>query len=560
MKKNTISLSREQLEEAIQLFNSSMDDYLYLFDIQNDYYSISKHAMERFCLPDYHFKEATDAHNQFVYKEDLPLLFEEFSKIKSGEIVKHSLHYRWLDHEHNPVWINCRGEAILDEFNKPLYLIGCVNEIGKKQKADNISGLLREPSLEAYLSSKKEEDISGFLMQIGIDDYDEINGRFGLKYGEEVLKQFSHCIQASLQAKQQLYELGGGRFILMSLPYQTKEDALNLYKDLKKSVEQLLASNDYRIVFTISAGIVEVEGQSHDYDTLVKYSEFALNEAKKKGKNSYYVFTKEKYDQFIRQREIRVELQNSINHRFSNFETYYQPIVDVKTRKLIGAEALMRFKMQRDDQVELISPVEFIPILEESGLIIPAGRWILREAVGNCKKWQEDIPDFKVNVNLSYVQIIKSSILDEIKLALKDYDLKPSLLGIEVTESGYLENTYHYKKLWSSLKKEGITLILDDYGTGYSNAYRLGNLTPHYIKIDRVLTQKALSSSYERSILIYIIEMAHTLNLKVCIEGIETEEELEKIKELNPDYIQGYLFGKPVPENEFYLQQIKKND
>lgn len=560
MKKNTISLSREQLEEAIQLFNSSMDDYLYLFDIQNDYYSISKHAMERFCLPDYHFKEATDAHNQFVYKEDLPLLFEEFSKIKSGEIVKHSLHYRWLDHEHNPVWINCRGEVILDEFNKPLYLIGCVNEIGKKQKADNISGLLREPSLEAYLSSKKEEDISGFLMQIGIDDYDEINGRFGLKYGEEVLKQFSHCIQASLQDKQQLYELGSGRFILMSLPYQTKEDALNLYKDLKKSVEQLLASNDYRIVFTISAGIVEVEGQSHDYDTLVKYSEFALNEAKKKGKNSYYVFTKEKYDQFIRQREIRVELQNSINHHFSNFETYYQPIVDVKTRKLIGAEALMRFKMPREGHDELISPVEFIPILEESGLIIPAGRWILREAVGNCKKWQENIPDFKVNVNLSYVQIIKSSILDEIKLALKDYDLKPSLLGIEVTESGYLENTYHYKKLWSSLKKEGITLILDDYGTGYSNAYRLGNLTPHYIKIDRVLTQKALSSSYERSILIYIIEMAHTLNLKVCIEGIETEEELEKIKELNPDYIQGYLFGKPVPEKEFYLQQIKKND
>ena len=108
------------------------------------------------------------------------------------------------------------------------------------------------------------------------------------------------------------------------------------------------------------------------------------------------------------------------------------------------------------------------------------------------------------------------------------------------------------------MKKEGITLILDDYGTGYSNAYRLGNLTPHYIKIDHVLTQKALSSSYERSILIYIIEMAHTLNLEVCIEGIETEEELQEIKKLNPDYIQGYLFGKPAPEDEFYNQQIKK--
>ena len=556
MKRNKITLSREQLEEAIQLFNRSMDDYLYLFDLQNDYYTISKHAIDRFCLPNYHFNDAENEHNHFVYKEDLPLLFNEFHKIKSGEITEHSLHYRWLDKNHNPVWINCRGDVILDEFNKPLYLIGCVNEIGKKQKADNVSGLLKESGLEVYLSKNKE--MSGFLMQIGIDDFEEINGRFGLKYGEEILKQFSNCMQETLKDKQKLYDLGNGRFILMSLPYQNKKDALEIYNELKKSVEKLLEANAYHTVFTISAGIVEVNGENHDYDTLVKYTEFALNEAKKKGKNSSYIFTKVKYDQFIRRREIRVELQNSIDHDFVGFETYYQPIVNIHTGKLIGAEALMRFKMKRGDQIELISPVEFIPILEESGLIIPAGRWILREAVECCKRWQKDIPHFKVNVNLSYVQIIKSSILDEIKQALKDFDLAPSLLGIEVTESGYLENTYHYKKLWSSLKKEGITLILDDYGTGYSNAYRLGNLTPHYIKIDRVLTQKALSSSYERSILIYIIEMAHTLNLEVCIEGIETEEELQEIKKLNPDYIQGYLFGKPAPEDEFYNQQIKK--
>ena len=556
MKRNKITLSREQLEEAIQLFNRSMDDYLYLFDLQNDYYTISKHAIDRFCLPNYHFNDAKNEHNHFVYKEDLSLLFNEFHKIKSGEITEHSLHYRWLDKNHNPVWINCRGDVILDEFNKPLYLIGCVNEIGKKQKADNVSGLLKESGLEDYLSKNKE--MSGFLMQIGIDDFEEINGRFGLKSGEEILKQFSNCMQETLKDEQKLYDLGNGRFILMSLPYQNKKDALEIYSELKKSVEKLLETNAYHAVFTISAGIVEVNGENHDYDTLVKYTEFALNEAKKKGKNSSYIFTKVKYDQFIRRREIRVALQNSINHDFVGFETYYQPIVNIHTGKLIGAEALMRFKMKRGDQIELISPAEFIPILEESGLIIPAGRWVLRKAVECCKRWQKDIPHFKINVNLSYVQIIKSSILDEIKQALKDFDLAPSLLGIEVTESGYLENTYHYKKLWSSLKKEGITLILDDYGTGYSNAYRLGNLTPHYIKIDRVLTQKALSLSYERSILIYIIEMAHTLNLKVCIEGIETEEELQEIKKLNPDYIQGYLFGKPAPEDEFYNQQIKK--
>ena len=243
-------------------------------------------------------------------------------------------------------------------------------------------------------------------------------------------------------------------------------------------------------------------------------------------------------------------------HIYEHMEGYHFQLAHLK--KYYESQSVYYLEIGIYDITKEEIENEFIPILEESGLIIPAGRWILRQAVACCKKWQEFIPEFKVNVNLSYVQIIKSKILDEIKQALKDFNLKPALLGIEVTESGYLENTYHYKKLWSSLKEEGITLILDDYGTGYSNAYRLSDLTPHYIKIDRVLTQKALSSNYERSILIYIIEMAHSLKLNVCIEGVETEEELQEIKKLNPDYIQGYLFGKPAPEDEFYNRQIKK--
>ena len=250
-----------------------MDDYLYLFDIQNDYYSISKHAVSRFCLPNYHFCDATKAYNYFVYEDDLPLLFDEFNKIKLGEITEHSLHYRWLDRQHNPVWINCRGDVILDEFNKPLYLIGCVNEIGKRQKADNISGLLREPCLEEYVSSKSKNNITGYFMQIGIDDFDEINGRFGLKCGDEILKQFSMCMQSCINENQKIYELGNGRFIIMDLANHTKEDILELYDELKKSVEVALEENVYRVVYTISVGIVEIDkGKIYSYDT--NYSGF----------------------------------------------------------------------------------------------------------------------------------------------------------------------------------------------------------------------------------------------------------------------------------------------
>ena len=548
MKKNKINLSREQLEEAIQLFNRSMDDYLYLFDIQNDYYSISKHAVNRFCLPNYHFCDATKAHNYFVYEDDLPLLFDEFNKIKSGEITEHSLHYRWLDRQHNPVWIDCRGDVILDEFNKPLYLIGCVNEIGKRQKADNISGLLREPSLEEYVSSKSKNNITGYFMQIGIDDFEEINGRFGLKCGDEILKQFSRCMQSCINENQKIYELGNGRFMIMDLVNHSKEDILELYDELKKSIEVALEENAYRMVYTISVGIVEIDKEMQDYDTLIKYSEFALNEAKKKGKNSCYFFTQDKYKQFIRRREIRVGLQNAVDHNFNNFDVYYQPIIDVHTRNLIGAEALMRFTSEK---LGMISPAEFIPILEETGLIIPAGRWMMREVMGKCSEIRKVIPEFRVSINISQVQASKSDVIQDISGEMKRAGLPLEALIVELTESDLLEQNINEKHFLTELKRMGISLALDDFGTGYSNFHYLSELKPEIIKIDRSFTAKAVADKQEYYLLNQFCTMIHNLDMRICIEGVENEQEWAMIRKLYPEFTQGYFWGKPCGYEEF---------
>lgn len=198
------------------------------------------------------------------------------------------------------------------------------------------------------------------------------------------------------------------------------------------------------MVYTISVGIVEIDKEMQDYDTLIKYSEFALNEAKKKERIVVISLHKININNSFEE-EIRVGLQNAVDHNFKNFDVYYQPIIDIHTRNLIGAEALMRFKMKRNEQIEFVSPKRIYSYFRRIWFNYSYWSLILRQAVACCKKWQEFIPEFKVNVNLSYVQIIKSRILDEIKQALKDYNLKPALLGIEVTESGYLENTYHYK-------------------------------------------------------------------------------------------------------------------
>lgn len=547
-------ISKEQFEKMIQLYNPCMDDYLYVYDLQNDYYRISGHATERFCLPGDSFEDAAAKHRQFVDANDIEMLMKEINEIKSGKKKFHDLYYRWLDKERQSIWINCRGRVIDDKNGNPHFLIGCINEIGERQKADNISGLLGETSFYDMIRDYDDNFPEGYFMRIGIDNLGDINGNLGMKYGDFVLRQVAECIQNNLSEEQRLFRIVADEFMIVDFTGAETSNAVVLYKQIRRSIDRFIEQNKYQAVFTISAGILDTRGLYGGYDATLKLSEFTLNEAKNLGRNSYYIFEQETYDRFRRKRRITRNLHHAVNHEFQGFEIYFQPIVDTKTYRLVGAEALMRFSMPSedgDDRMEPVSPVEFIPILEQTGLIIPAGKWILREAVATCKKWQEAIPDFRINVNLSYVQVIKSNALDEILDTVRMYGIKPSSVGIEVTESGYLDSGPHFQKLWNGLKNNGIQVVLDDFGTGYSNLHCLGDLRPDYIKIDRSFTLKAIQNQYEHKLMNQIIDMAHSLNLAICIEGIEKSEELMDLRNLGADYIQGYLFGKPYSAQEF---------
>lgn len=551
-----------------------------MFDLQKDCYKISKHATERFLLPGDNFDDAAKAHHTFVYSEDQSRLDDEFRRIMSGEIVFHNMHYRWLDRAGKPVWINCRGRVLNDADGKPHFLVGCINEIGQKQKADNVSGLLGESSLSAYVEQFEDGLPDGFFLRIGIDDFRDINGDFGMEYGDYILKSTADCIAENIKPSQRLYRILADEFMVVDFSGGDMEAATELYKNIRKSLDTFIEENGYKSVFTISAGAVDTAKTSGTYENIMKLSEYALNTAKDQGKNRCYIYMQEDYDVFLRKKQITRQLHHAVNHGFEGFETYYQPIVDTKTRRLVGAEALMRFSMPErcedgetkkeavcvgedghdaDEKVhwERISPVEFIPLLEETGLIIPAGKWMLHQAISTCSRWQKYIPNFRININLSYVQVMKSRVLTEILTALRLYGLEPSAVGIELTESGYLDTNTHFQKLWDGLKKNGVLVILDDFGTGYSNLHCLGDLRPNYIKIDRSFTLKALNNQYEHDLMTQIITMTHKLDLTICVEGIETEDEFAKISELDPDYIQGFLFGKPQPAEEFYENLIK---
>lgn len=531
-------------KEIILILDQCIDDYLFVMDIDRDNYFISPHATKRFNIPSYEFSDSLPAHKKFVYKDDLEMLLSDMNKMVSGKKSFHNLQYRWIGKDGIPIWINCRSKSIKDRDGNVKYIIGCINEIGKRQVADNDSGLLGEMSFKNLIYPIHEDINQGFILRIDIDDFKNINENFGVKYGDVALKQVGNCIKKLLTKNQQLYRIVADEFIVMDV-VGSKEDARALYKAIRRSITRYVESINYDIYLTISAGILDFHDYPNkSYNSIMQWTEFALNQSKINGKNTYTIFKQEAYQEFLRKNKLTKELHKAVNQQFKGFEVYFQPIIDMKTEKIHSMEALLRFEC---DEFGKISPLEFIPLLEESDLIIPVGRWVLDQALKAVSMFS----NIKVQINMSYVQVLKTPALNDILNIIKNYKIENNQLVIELTESGFIESNKNFIDFCNGLKKENILLALDDFGTGYSNFHYLYNLKPDYIKIDRTLMKNALSNEYENMLLKHMVDMAHSVGVKICIEGIEEKEELEHIMLLKPDYIQGFYYGRLVSLSVF---------
>ena len=542
----------DDCRKMIQMYSPCMDDYPYIMDLKQDEYYISEKAVERFNVPSAFFTDAVKTHEQFVHKDDIQLLTQELEDMIGGKKNEHDITYRWLDHDKHTVWINCRGTLIKDEDGSPQFMIGCVNEVGMAAKADNNSGLLQSSEMKALFETAEIRDKIGFVLRVGIDGFKDINEKFGTQYGDFILKGVANCIVESLGENQSVYHAVGDEYLIVDCNGSSVEEGHELYRNIRRAIDFFIENNDYEAVYTISGGILSCKHyEMMSYEEIVKLSTFALQQAKYRGKNQLYIFSYEDYEKFLRKRYILTCVRKSVSEDFRGFETYFQPLMTAGDEhgKLYGAECLLRYETEKGER---ISPIDFIPILEESGLIIPVGRFVLEQAAQMCKKMQTVYPDFKVSINLSYVQILKSAILKDIFNILAKYGLKPESFVVEITESGYLENTPFVRRVWDSLKKIGILIALDDFGTGYSNLSSISNFSPDYVKLDRGFTVKALKNSYENTLMKHIIDLAHSVKLKIVIEGVETVEELDRLSVMEPDYVQGYYYSKPCSSDEFW--------
>jgi diguanylate cyclase (GGDEF)-like protein len=377
---------------------------------------------------------------------------------------------------------------------------------------------------------------------LDLDGFKDINDSLGHPAGDALLKEMAVRLKSTLRVTDVLARFGGDEFAII----QTGEDnlrigAVALAVRLLEVVSQPLDLNGNKVNVATSIGIALAPEDGIEPDELLKKADLALYRTKSEGRNGFNFFDAAMTVDADARYRLRNEIRDGIARR--EFELHYQPVFDVRTRAPCGVEALIRW---RHPTKGLLSPDSFIPIAEESGLIVPLGQWILERACTDAASWPEHI---KVAVNLSAVQFRKGNLFDVILCALVESGLAPERLELEITESVLLENEADYRVMLQQLKNIGVTIVLDDFGQGYSSLGYITRFPVDRIKIDKAFTQGLSLRPECTAIVSSVLTLARGLDITTTAEGVETEEQFELLRVAGVDVVQGYLLGRPVAKD-----------
>lgn len=350
MQESLGNLDFEHLHQIFTLLGRSTDDYLYIYDLEQDQYTISETAIEQFALESTQFFHATEVLKGVCHPDDWPMLEENIQGIKDRTLPEHNIEYRWMGKKGYPIWISCRGQVILNNEGQVRYLVGRIAELGRKNTIDNVTGLYREVKLRSdLLNLKAIEKMNGFLLQIGIDNFREINDKYGKTFGNEVLSSVADCIRICVGDSGTIYRMDGDEMVVVvEQVHDGQEDPANvLYHEIRNRVDAAISESDYQHFYTISGGSAYFGKGIKNVFTLMEKAEFALHQAKQKGRNTYVTYDEKEYEIFVKRLDMQEKLRLSVRDNFNGFELYYQPIVNIKKRKILGAEALLAVEEPR---------------------------------------------------------------------------------------------------------------------------------------------------------------------------------------------------------------------
>jgi diguanylate cyclase (GGDEF)-like protein/PAS domain S-box-containing protein len=433
-----------------------------------------------------------------------------------------------------------------------------IKEIEQMAYHDDLTGLpnrlLFRDRLQMSMSQAQRMNQNVAVMFIDIDRFKVINDSFGHQVGDKLLAYMAYQLMKHVRKGDTVSRFSGDKF-LMAVPFMAnEEDCYLIGKRILDFMKSPFMVDDHEFQMTASIGVSLFPRDGNNADMLIKCADLAMSRAKQQSGNRFEVYTPSMNEQILKKIHLDRDMRKALER--SEYLLFYQPQVMLPEGRIYGAEALIRWK---SPERGMISPMEFIPLAEETGLIIPLGYWVIREACRQTKAWQDaGYPKITVSVNISPRQFVQSDFVTRVRQILKETDCDPECICLEITESTMIHDFEASIKIIQALIDLGITMSIDDFGTGYSSLSLLYRLPIHHVKIDRSFVQQ-MSQANDSSIVNAIIAMCHRLNLKVVAEGVETLEQYDLLIQDGCDSVQGYYISKPMPSEDFerFMQNFK---
>jgi diguanylate cyclase (GGDEF)-like protein len=408
--------------------------------------------------------------------------------------------------------------------------------------------LFEDRLTQALILAERNRQTLGVLF-LSLDRFKKIHDTLGRAIGDRLLQKVAERLRSSAHRGETVARFEGDEFALLltQIGGTEGEEVVEVIFQINESLKLPFVVDGHELFITASVGITLYPDDGADAPTLLKNADAALYRAKEQGGDNYQFYTADMNAKAMK----RLTLENSLRRALerNEFEVYYQPVLDTNTRKIVGMEALLRW---HHPELGLVQPAEFIPLAEDTGMIVPIGEWVLRTACAQSKSWQEaGFAPLALAVNLSARQFQQQNLSEVVVLILQETGLNPHDLELELTESSIMKNAESAVRTLGELKALGVKIAIDDFGTGYSSLGYLKRLPIDTLKIDRSFVRDVTADPDDAALVMAIITLAHNLRLKVIAEGVDSEEQLSFLHLLRCDEWQGYLFSKPLPGEAF---------
>lgn len=527
---------------------TSERSYIYLCNMETNVSRWSPAAVQYFDLPGEYMYGAGEIWESYIHPQDREMYHDNIEAVFSGHSQVHELEYRVRNRMGEYVVCTCRGVVLKGDGSTPDLFAGTIINHGIVDDVDPVTNLHTNAEFTKSLQRLIEERTPACVIKLGIEQFRHVNAMYGQQGGNKVLRLFGTELQELVGGRGRVFRLEGAKFAFY-LYDVGQDEAREFFREVRVVAENNIRINNLRIPLRICGGAVLLDGKHSYSDYIVRSSLIYAMEQSKENYRGELVFNRDICQAVnIKNIQLHTEIHRSAMENCRNFFLCYQPIVSFSTGKILGAEALLRWKKE---PYGVVPPDSFIPWLENDPAFIQVGNWILRQAIEETKVLRQTDPNFILNVNIADTQLEHRGFREDVLNILAETGCPPRNLCLELTERCRRMDLAFLAEELKFFRSHGITIAIDDFGTGSSSLTLLLQIPVDELKVDRFFLSKIFTDKNSRYLMESIIRTSGKLGLRTCVEGIETQEQCDLIASLCGDCYQGYYASKPVLIGDF---------